>query len=174
MAEPKTDKNDSKLRASAYEPETTLLRWSSSMARRKPKTFAVGVAAALLVLLVVYFSFGGEVGAVILAAVLLGGALGPVYFPTSYTLTNKKAYQQIFFSREGYRWQDFDGYRVFSDGVFLHLRPTDLRMRYLKGLMLFFGPSNRDEVLDIVRRHIVAEAAADTGVGAAPVRRDEK
>lgn len=160
--------------ASVYDPEVTILKWSSSMLRRRPKTFAVGIAAVILGLAAVYWGFQGQIGAVILAAVLLGGALGPLYVPTVFTLTNKKAYQQVFFSRDGYRWQEFDGYRVFEDGLFLHLRPSDLRMRYLKGLMVFFGPANRQEVLDIVRQNITVEAAEASSSAAEPGLPDKK
>lgn len=149
---------------SAYDPEVTILKWSTSMARRKPKTFVVGVLASLLGLVIVLFLFR-DYGAVILAAVLLGGALGPLYLPTSFTFTNKKAYYQVFFSREGYRWQDFDGYRLLDDGVYLHLRPVDLRMRYLKGMNLFFGPGNREQVLDVIRQHVATEAGAPSEAG---------
>ncbi len=158
---------------SVHDPEVTILSWSSSIMRRRPKTFAVGMLAVALGLAAVYWGFQGQIGAVILAAVLLGGALGPLYVPTAFTLTNKKAYQRIFFSREGYRWQDFDGYRVFEDGVFLHLRPSDLRMRYLRGLMLFFGPANRQEVLDAVRQH-VSEGAETTSPQGGDVSPDKK
>ncbi len=141
-----------------YDPEVTILKWSSSLARRRPKTFIVGILAVLLGLVAVYYSFGGQMGPLVIAVLLLGGALGPLYLPTVFIFTDRKAYQQVFFSKDGYRWQDFDEYRVFNDGVFLHLRPTDLRMRYLKGLMVFYGASNGPEVLDVVRGHIVAKS----------------
>jgi hypothetical protein len=150
--------------SAAYEPETTLLTWSSSLVRRNPKTFAAGILATAVGLGAVWWSFGGEIGPVILAAMLLGGALGPLYLPTTYTFTDKKAYQRIFFSRDGYRWQDFDECRTFGDGVYLHLRPTDLRMRYLKGLTVYFSSTNRQAVLDLVRERIQpADAVKEAG-----------
>jgi len=84
---------------------------------------------------------------------MLVGALGPLYFPITYTFTNKKAYQAVFSSKDGFRWEDFDSYRVFSDCVFLHLRPRNLRLRYLKGMTVYFS-KNREEVLDILRQRI--------------------
>ena len=140
-------------KSGAFAPEVTLLKWSSSLMRRKPKTFLAGVAATLVGLVLIWFAFGSAIY-VVLAVLLLGGALAPVYFPQGFVLTNKKACQVVFFSREGFRWQDFDEYRLFDDGVYLHLRPTDMRMRYLKGLMLYFGPSNREQVLDLIRQRI--------------------
>ncbi|RJQ04060.1 MAG: hypothetical protein C4551_11055 [Bacillota bacterium] len=141
----------------AYAQEVTILQWSTSLRERKPKTFAAGILATILGLAVVYWGFGGQWIAVVMALFLLGGALGPLYFPTTYRLTNKKAYQRIFFSEEGHRWQDFDEYRVFHDGVFLHLRPTDLRQRYLKGMTLHFGRGKREEILDLVRGRIAGD-----------------
>lgn len=149
-------------------PEVTLLTWKSSVLRRRPKTFAVGVIASLLFLGVVWISFPGDTTILFLAAVIMGGALSPLYFPATYTFTNKKAYQSVLFSRDGYRWQDFDEYRVFDDSVFLHLRPTDLRMRYLKGLTVYFGPDNREEVLDIVRQRIHPDAGRVLGSAPGP------
>ncbi len=134
--------------------EETLLKWSSALWQRRPKTFIVGILAVVLGLGGVWFGFSGQGGAVILAAALLGGALGQLYLPTTYTLTTKKVYQQVFFSRDGYRWTDFDDFRIVEDGVYLHLRPTDMRARYLKGLTLFFGRANREQVLDIVRQNV--------------------
>jgi len=141
----------------AYSQEVTLLQWSTSLRERKPKTFAAGILATIVGLAMVYWGFGGQWVAVVMALVLLGGALGPLYFPTTFRLTNKKAYQRIFFSEESYRWQDFDEYRVLHDGVFLHLRPTDLRQRYLKGMTLYFGQDNREAILDVVRSRIAVD-----------------
>ncbi len=147
-------------RSAAYAPEVTLLEWTTSLRRRKPKTFYTGILATVAGLALVWWAFR-EAGAVLLAALLLGGALGPLYFPTTFRLTDKKAYQRILFSVDGHRWQDFDEYHVFSDGVYLHLRPTDLRHRYLKGLTLYFGPDNRQEVLDIIRQRMTADSTSD-------------
>jgi hypothetical protein len=142
-------------------PEVTLLAWSSSLRHRKPKTFAIGLLATVLVLALTWIAFPGEVGYVVLAALMMGGALGPLYFPVGFRFTNKKAYQKMFFSEDGHRWQDFDEYRVFDDGVYLHLRPSDLRLRYLKGMTIYFGRDNREEVLEHVRRIIQPEPKAD-------------
>ena len=120
----------------------------------------MGMVATVLGLALVWWGFGGQIGPVVLAAVLLGGALGPLYFPTGFVLTNKKAYQRIFFSLEGHRWTDFDGYRVLRDGVYLRLSPTDLRKRYLKGMTLYFGRDNREQVLDVVRRFVPGQEGA--------------
>jgi len=168
----KVDREQSSARiSSAYEPEVTLLTWSSSLARRNTKTFALGLFATVLGLGAVWWGFGGQLGPVILAAMLLGGALGPLYMPTTFTFTDRKAYQRVFFSRDGYRWKDFDEVRVFGDGVYLHLRPTDLRMRYLKGLTVYFSRDNRQEVLDLVRQRLQAHEAGSTD---APAGSQEK
>jgi hypothetical protein len=145
----------------ARAPETTLLTWTSSLRSRRPKTFAVGILATLLILALVWIAFPSQPGFLLIALVMMGGALGPLYFPVRFRLTNKRVYQRIFFSEDGHRWRDFDEYRVFDDGVFLRLRPTDLRNRYLKGLTLYFSPANRDEVLGLVRRYLGQEKAGD-------------
>lgn len=167
------DRGQSPIRGSAaFEPEVTLLKWSSSLMSRDPRKFALGLAATVVGLAAVWWGFGGQLGAVILAALLFGGALGPLYLPTHFTLTDRKAYQQTFISRDGYRWKDFDEYRLFNDGVYLHLRPTDLRMRYLKGLTVFFGRDNREAVLDIVRGHVSAPEAETRGQTSVPGRKN--
>jgi hypothetical protein len=139
--------------------ERVLLTWSSSLARRRPRTFAIGVAAMVLGVGLVWFSFPDEFWFVILAGVMLVGALGQLFFPVTYTLTDRKVYQKVLFSRDVFRWEDFGGFSVFNDGVYLRFRPKDLRLRYLKGLTVYFSsPSNREEVLDVIRRHLGKEA----------------
>lgn len=134
--------------------EVTLLTWSSSLRHRKPKKFAIGLLATALVLGLTWIAFPGEIGFLILAGLMMLGALGPLYFPVRFRLTNKKAYQRMFFSEDGHRWLDFENYHVFDDGVYLRLRPADLRLRYLKGMTVYFGQNNREEVLGHVRRLI--------------------
>ncbi len=139
--------------------EKVLLTWSSSLARRRPRTFAIGVAAMVLGLGLVWFSFPDDFGFVILAAVMLVGALGQLFFPVTYTLTDRKVHQKVLFSRDVFRWEDFEGFSVFDEGVYLRFRPKDLRLRYLKGLTVYFSsPSNREEVLDVIRRRLGKEA----------------
>lgn len=138
----------------AQTEEITLLAWKTSLRQRRPKTFAVGILASALALGLVWVGFPGEWNFLVLAAMMLVGALGSLYFPTRYTFTNKKVYQQVLSSKDAYPWRDFDRYHVDVDGVYLRLEPRDLRARYLKGLMVYFSPTNRDEVLDLVRRHI--------------------
>lgn len=142
--------------------EVTLLSWKTSLRQRRPKTFAMGILASALGLGLVWVGFPGEWNFLVLAAMMLVGALGSLYFPTRYTFSNQKVYQQVLSSKDSYPWRDFDSYRVDSDGVYLHLEPRDLRLRYLKGVMVYFSPTNRDEVLDVVRRHLSVSMRGDT------------
>jgi len=133
--------------------EVTLLKWRSSLLDRQPKKFYIGLGASLGALALVWVGFPGEPLYLLLALIMLTGALGPLYFPIHYTLTDKRVYQAIFSSKDSFRWEDFDSYRVFDDSVHLHLRPKNLRLRYLKGLTLYFS-NNREEVLDVIRQRI--------------------
>ncbi len=142
--------------------EPALLTWRSSLYQRKPKKFAMGLAIAVLGLFVLWFGFRDDpavIGVLVIALVLVTGALAPAFFPIEYRLTPKRVQQRILFSVDSYRWADFDHYFMVEDGVFLHLEPRDLRQKYLRGVTLYFARDNRDRVLDTVRQFVAEQAA---------------
>ncbi|HEY3316253.1 MAG TPA: hypothetical protein VGL40_13375 [Bacillota bacterium] len=137
------------------------MRWSVHLARQYPRRSlwtAVGIAATAVLFLV------GGLGAwwAVVAVVIITASISAWVFPISYELTTRRVKMGNLLFREDKSWLRFNDYAVHPDSVQLLFDQRSLRGRVLKGLLLYFGPENRGEVLRIVRENVVtAEQLAE-------------
>ncbi|MHB8926231.1 MAG: hypothetical protein ACYC9Q_01030 [Bacillota bacterium] len=136
--------------------EEVLLKWSVHLARQYPRrTFltALGVVATLAVVLLAglgpWWAF--------ITVVIIVGSISAWIFPIRYALTNKGVKQFNFLSREERSWLRFTNYIIYNDAVQVTYDQRTLRGRILKGLMLYFGPDNRERIIEVVKDNVVTE-----------------
>lgn len=137
--------------------EEVLLKWSVHLARQNPRRTlltALGVMGTLVVVLLA----GLGLWWAIITLIIIIGSISAWIFPIHYVLTNKGIKQYNFLSREERSWLRFTDYVIYDDAVQVAYDQRTLRGRILKGLMLYFGPDNREQIIQVVKDNVVTEA----------------
>jgi len=133
------------------------LKWSVHLARQYPRRTlftALGILATLAVVLLA----GLGLWWAFFTLVIILGSISAWIFPIRYELTDRNVKQFNFLSREERSWLRFTDYVLYDDAVQLVYDQRTLRGRLLKGLMLYFGPNNREQIIQIVKDNVVTEA----------------
>lgn len=137
--------------------EEVLLRWSVHLARQNPRRTMLTVLGILGTLAVIFLAGLGLKWAIITLVIIIG-SISAWIFPIRYVLTNKGVKQYNFLSREDRSWLRFTDYVLYNDAVQVTFDQRTIRGRIQKGLMLYFGPDNREQVIQIVKDNVVTEA----------------
>ncbi|MHB8758313.1 MAG: hypothetical protein ACYC6V_09915 [Bacillota bacterium] len=137
--------------------EEVLLKWSVHLARQNPRRTLLTALGVVGTLAVVLLAGLGPWWAVITLIIIIG-SISAWIFPIRYVLTDKGVKQYNFLSREERSWLRFTDYVVYNDAVQVTYDQRTVRGRILKGLMLYFGPDNREQIIQVVRDNVVTEA----------------
>ena len=149
------DKNKAEVLAPDTDDEGETLAWTTHPIRRKPIT-AVLVTVFILVVgfLVLVTTESKAFGT--LALVVLFASLAKFYMPTKYRLNDKRVTVKSTTQTIHKNWSHFRSFYPDKNGVLLSpfIQPT--RLENFRGMYLIFD-NNRDEVINFIRSHIVAE-----------------
>ncbi len=134
--------------------EQVLLEFTVHQLIEQPrKGMIVGVGAVLFFLVMWFWVIPGNVGLMLLAVIILLGAVGAFVFPLHYRITEAGVEIRGFPIRDRKRWSRFGSYVVYPDAVQLLLPQKDLRGRVLKGTLVFYG-AHKDRILEIVAERV--------------------
>ena len=130
--------------------EQTLKAWRVHRLRDNPR-FAPLVALAYAVAFVLWRVLFPHPLALFLPVVALTGAMAEYLFPVTYLITNKGAHKKCWTTQLFIAWADVKRAGVGADGICLSPLPRASRLDDFRGVRLFFGHENPDEIQQIVR-----------------------
>lgn len=134
--------------------EQVLLEYSVHQLLEQPrKGLIVGVGTVLFFVAMWFFIIPGNVALMLLAMIILLGAVGAFVFPLHYRITEAGVEIRGFPIRDRKRWTRFGSYVEYPDAVQLLLPQKDIRGRVLKGTLVFYG-EHKDRILEIVRDRV--------------------
>ncbi len=131
---------------------TPSLEWSAWPAREKP-LFALGL---VLFLLAIWFAVGyiyREAVWVLLAVILLLGAVAPFFVITRYRLDEEGVSIKRYVTTMKRRWGELRSYYPDKNGVLVSPFAKPSRLENFRGVYLRFG-GNREKVLAVLAQNI--------------------
>ncbi len=134
--------------------EQVLLEFTVHQLLEQPrKGMIVGAGTVIFFLAMWFFIIPGNVPLMLLAVIILLGAVGAFVFPLHYRITEAGVEIRGFPIRDRKRWSRFGSYVEYPDAVQLLLPQKDIRGRVLKGTLVFFG-EHKAEIMQIVKDRV--------------------
>jgi hypothetical protein len=133
-------------------PERSLLLWVTHPAKARPKT-TVLVAAFLLLLLVLVYSWTASVILVVISALVLWGSLSQYFLPTTFEFTDTKVRVKYSVNKVEKEWAQYRSYYPDKNGVLLSPFAGPSRLENFRGLYVRYN-ANRDQVMQVVKEKI--------------------
>jgi hypothetical protein len=133
-------------------PPTPPLEWSAWPAREKP-LFALGLVLFLLAIWVAVGYVYREAVWVLLAVILLLGAVAPFFVITRYRLDEEGVSMKRFVTTMKKRWEELRSYYPDKNGVLVSPFAKPSRLENFRGVYLRFG-GNREKVLAVLEQNI--------------------
>ena len=131
---------------------TPLLEWSAWPAREKP-LFALGLVLFLLAIWVAVGYIYREAVWVLLAVILLLGAVAPFFVITRYRLDEEGVSMKRYVTTMKKRWEELRSYYPDNNGVLVSPFAKPSRLENFRGVYLRFG-GNREKVLAVLEQNI--------------------
>ncbi len=131
---------------------TPLLEWSVWPARERP-LLSFGLIVFLFAVWVAVGYFYREGVWVLLAIVLLSGAVAPFFVVTTYRLEEQGVSVKRYFTTTKKRWEELRSYYPDKNGVLVSPFAKPSRLENFRGVYLRFG-GNREEVLAVLKANI--------------------
>ncbi|MDP3058640.1 MAG: hypothetical protein Q8N36_04215 [bacterium] len=132
----------------------TLLEWTAMPYKYNRKKTAWLVVAIVAFPLLVYWSSRDFVYSLIAAMVLMGAFVGFV-LPTSYVVTTEGIFYKDVFNKAFKKWDAFKRYTKYDDGLQLWFSQSQMRERLLRGIFVYYGSGNQQEVLAIIDKYVL-------------------
>jgi len=133
-------------------PPTPLLEWSAWPAREKP-LFTLGLVLFLLAIWVAVGYIYREAVWVLLAVILLLGAVAPFFVITRYRLDEEGVSMKRYVTTMKKRWEELRSYYPDKNGVLVSPFDRPSRLENFRGVYLRFG-GNREKVLAVLEQNI--------------------
>jgi len=161
LSAPAPEKAVESTEAAPSEDEGETLEWVCHPLKRRP---LVSVAVTLFVVVVGVLVYLGTASNAftVLALVVLLASLAKFYFPTRYRLTESGFHVMTTTQKLFREWEMFRTFHPDKNGVLLSPFTRRTRLENFRGYYMMFE-SNREEVLDFVRRYVKIERAATAG-----------
>ncbi len=132
--------------------EGAVLSWTVHLIRRQPQRLPQ-IMAVLIGILVVGLCVFHSFWLALLPALMVLFSLSEFVFPIRYTLTQKSASVQHGLTALEIRWTDVRRAYLVDEGIKLSpLRSRNSRFEPLRGVFLRFDETNREQVIEIVKR----------------------
>ena len=129
-----------------------MLEWSAWPAREKP-LFTLGLVLFLLAIWVAVGYIYREAVWVLLAVILLLGAVAPFFVITRYRLDEEGVSMKRYVTTMKKRWEELRSYYPDKNGVLVSPFDRPSRLENFRGVYLRFG-GNREKVLAVLEQNI--------------------
>ncbi len=136
------------------------LSWISHPARERPITAVLVSIFIMMVMVVVYYVMDRSLFMMIIAGFIFALSLSTFYFPTTYTIDEKKVTIKYRFSVKERNLSAFRQYYPDSHGVLLSPFLFPSRLENFRGFYLRYGRGNKAEVDAFVKELIDRQRAA--------------
>lgn len=133
-------------------PPTLPLEWSAWPAKEKP-LFTLGLVLFLLAIWVGVGYIYREAVWVLLAVILLLGAVAPFFVITRYRLDEEGVSLKRYVTTMKKRWEELRSYYPDKNGVLVSPFDRPSRLENFRGIYLRFG-GNREKVLAVLKQNI--------------------
>jgi hypothetical protein len=128
------------------------LEWQAWPAKERP-LLALGLIVFLLVIWVAVGYIYREAVWVLIAIVLLLGAVAPFFVVTRYRLDEEGVSVMRYFTTMRKRWAELRSYYPDRNGVLVSPFPRPSRLESFRGMYLRFG-GNREAVINVLEMRI--------------------
>lgn len=146
--------------AQAEVADEVLMKWTVIRATERPLVSLLVLAAlAGLVVLLYYIAQSWIVAAVLTSVVVL--SLSQFLFPITYTLSTKGLRIQNVITSDFKTWQRLARFKVHPDAIQVAPAITGVRVRWNRGLLIFFGREDKARIEEIVRTQIADAHPSD-------------
>ena len=133
-------------------PPTLPLEWSAWPAKEKP-LFTLGIVLFLLAIWIAVGYIYREAVWVLLAVILLLGAVAPFFVITRYRLDEEGVSMKRYVTTMKKRWEELRSYYPDKNGVLVSPFAKPSRLENFRGVYLRFG-GNREKVLAALEQNI--------------------
>lgn len=133
-------------------PPTLPLEWSVWPAREKP-LLSLGLTVLLIAIWVAVGYIYREAVWVLLAVILLLGAVAPFFVITRYRLDEEGVSMKRYVTTMKKRWEEMRSYYPDKNGVLVSPFVKPSRLENFRGVYLRFG-GNREKVLAVLEQNI--------------------
>jgi len=133
-------------------PPTLPLEWSAWPAREKP-LLSLGLTVLLIAIWVAVGYIYREAVWVLLAVILLLGAVAPFFVITRYRLDEEGVSMKRYVTTMKKRWEELRSYYPDKNGVLVSPFAKPSRLENFRGVYLRFG-GNREKVLAVLEQNI--------------------
>jgi hypothetical protein len=133
-------------------PPTLPLEWSAWPAKEKP-LFTLGIVLFLLAIWIAVGYIYREAVWVLLAVILLLGAVAPFFVITRYRLDEEGVSMKRYVTTMKKRWEELRSYYPDKNGVLVSPFAKPSRLENFRGVYLRFG-GNREKVLAVLEQNI--------------------
>jgi hypothetical protein len=130
------------------------LSWQSNPARERPLTAILVTIFVVLVMVVVYFITERSILMMLIAGFVFTISLSSFYFPTTFTVDEKKVKIKYMFSVKERNLSAFRQYYPGTRGVLLSPFLSPSRLENFRGFYLRYGKDNKAEVDEFVKKLI--------------------
>jgi hypothetical protein len=122
------------------------LSWKSHPARERPLATALVIVLIIIIMSMVYFIMDKSLFMMAMAGLIFTISLSTFFFPTTFTVDEKKVTIKYTFSAKERNLSAFRNYFPESRGILLspYLSPT--RLENFRGFYLRYGKDNKGEV----------------------------
>lgn len=133
-------------------PPSPLLEWSVWPAKEKP-LLSLGLTVLLIAIWVAVGYIYREAVWVLLAVILLLGAVAPFFVITRYRLDEEGVSIKRYVTTMKKRWEELRSYYPDKNGVLVSPFAKPSRLENFRGIYLRFG-GNREKVLAVLKQNI--------------------
>jgi len=130
------------------------LSWRTHPFRENWKRSSLVLLVLVIVWGFVYITSEGDIVLTGLSVVILIGTLSPYFFSSEYKLDDEFIVQKRGSLVQKKRWKEFRNYHIGKRYIQLSPFTYASRLESFRSMMLYVRPDNREQVLDLVRRHI--------------------
>jgi hypothetical protein len=130
------------------------LTWISHPARERPFTAILVTVFIILVMTIVYFFMDHSLFMMIIAGMIFTISLSAFYFPTTYSVDEKKVSIKYRFSIKERNLSAFRQYYPETRGILLSPFLSPSRLENFRGFYLRYGKDNKAEVDAMVKKLI--------------------
>lgn len=120
---------------------------------------AIAITAIVVSSGIAFVLLQNPITPIVMAFVLLA-ALGDLFFPMHFKITEEGAYRRNFVNSAGIRWKDVRKCYLGPDGIKISPLPKRSRLESFRGVYLHFGDIDRDFLIEKVKE--LRDAAAQS------------
>ena len=153
------DEEHNSVQTTSTPADAVELAWTTFPVKRNPVKSGL-VSLFLLIVTWVVYGMTSSVFFAALALIALFASVAKFYLPTYFTLTNRMIIIKSTTQTIKKDWSMFRSYYPDKNGVLISPFIEPSRLENFRGLYLIFE-KNKDEVLAVVSKHILAANAAE-------------